>query len=120
MIRQINYEDVTVGEDGEKFQVEASGKILSIKVVLEQGVDIVIVTPLGEEILKVKNDGVYYPRSNISAEKNKANPLTGEVQTLDYYYFSNFLLIELNSEGEMTDEVALKELSIVYDDMQSL
>ena len=68
--------------------------------------------------MKVKDDGVYYPRSDISSKKDKNSPLTGEVQTMDYFYFTGNLLIELNSETKMDGAIALNELIILYDDMQ--
>ena len=117
MIQKIILKDVTIQEFEKRLSVEASGRILSVSVKLESGVNVSIITSIGEEILNVSENGVYYPRANISARKEKDNPLTGEVQESDYYYFTDELLIEINSEGEMNG-VALNELIILYDDMQ--
>ena len=118
MIQKIVLNDVTIEEFERKFSSEGSGKILTIKAELEPGIDLTIVTSLGEEVLNVKESGVYYPRANISARKEKENPLTGEVMESDYFYFTDELLIELNSEGQMNGKLALRELIILYDDMQ--
>lgn len=118
MLKTIILENVSIDEFERKFTGQGSGKILSCYVDLEPGIDLTIVTSLGEEILSVKENGVYYPRANISSEKNRKDTLTGEVQTIDYYYFIDELLIELNSEGEGDGKIALKKLVILFDDMQ--
>lgn len=118
MIQQILIGEMTIKEFERKLSVKASGKILSVSVKLEPGVDISIITELGEQVISVNKNGVYYPRANISSEKERSSTLTGEVQTIDYYYFAGSLLIELNAEGEMNGEIALNELIILYDDMQ--
>lgn len=115
MIKQIILKDEKIKEFNKELSVKGSGRILTISVKLEKGIKCSIVTGLNEEVISVKDDGVYYPRVNISSRKNKNNELTGEVQESDYYYFKD-LLIELESEVEM-DGIALKELIILYDDM---
>ncbi|HEC65413.1 MAG TPA: hypothetical protein ENI23_08965 [bacterium] len=119
MIQRIILKDVTIDEFERKFSRKSSGKILTIKTELEPGIDLTIVTSLGEEILTVKESGTYYPRQNISSRKDSTNELTGEVQESDYFYFTDELLIELNSEGEVGGKLAMKELVILYDDMGS-
>ncbi len=119
MIKQIELRDKSIEETKRNFSAEGSGKILNILVELEPGVSVSVVTSLGEEVLNVNTSAVYYPRSNISSQRDKDNALTGEVQTIDYYYFDG-LLIELESEGEMDGKVALRKLIILYDDMKNL
>ena len=116
MIKQIILRDERIEEISKQLSLEASGKILTISVKLEQGITCSIATSLNEEVLDVKEDGIYYPRANISSRKELNNELSGEVQESDYYYFKD-LLIELESESEM-DGIALKELIILYDDME--
>ncbi len=115
MIKQITFKDEKIGEFSRELSLEASGRILTISVKLEQGIKCSIVTGLGEEVISVKEDGVYYPRVNISSRKESNNELTGEVQESDYYYFKD-LLIELESDTEMNG-IALKELVILYDEI---
>ena len=117
MIKRITLKDISIEEFERKFSGEGNGKILSISVELEKDVHISVITNLNEEVLSVEESGVYYPRSNISSEKNRKDTLTGEVQTLDYHYFDG-LLIEITSETDRQGEIALKELVILYDDMQ--
>ncbi len=117
MINKIILQDISIKEFERKFSSQVSGKILTIKVELENGVDISIISSLGEEIISVKESGIYYPRQNISTRKDSDNPLTGEVQESDYFYVTDELLIELNAEGQMNDKLALKELIILYDDL---
>ncbi len=115
MIKQITLKDQKIKEYTKELSVKGSGRILTISVKLEPGIKCSIVTSLNEEVISVKEDGIYYPRVNISSRKNKNNDLVGEVQESDYYYFKD-LLIELESEVEM-DGIALKELIILYDDI---
>ena len=117
MIRKIFLENQSIEEFERNFVSEVSGKILTIKVELEKGISVSIVSSLGEEILKVKESGIYYPRQNITSRKDNNNELTGEVQESDYFYVTDKLLIELNSETEMDNKIALKELIILYDEM---
>ncbi len=115
MIKQITLKDEKIKEYTKELSVKGSGRILTISVKLEPGIKCSIITGLNEEVISVKEDGIYYPRVNISSRKNKNNDLAGEVQESDYYYFKD-LLIELESEVEM-DGIALKELIILYDDI---
>lgn len=117
MINKIELTDISIEETKRIFSAEGSGKILTIKVDLEPGVELSVITNLGEEVLVVKDSAVYYPRANISARKEKDNPLTGEVQEHDYYFFEGELLIELQAEGEMNGKLALRKLIILYDDI---
>lgn len=119
MIKTLTLKDISIEEFERKFTSEISGKILTIKVELENGIDVSIISSLGEEILKVKESGIYYPRQNITSRKDNNNELTGEVQESDYFYVTDNLLIELNSETEMDNKIALKELIILYDDLSS-
>lgn len=118
MINKITKNNISIKEFERKLKTKISGKILTIKVELEKGVDICIVSSLGEEILSVRESGVYYPRQNISTRRDSKNPLTGEVQEFDYFYVTDELLIELNSEGRLDGELALSELIILYDDLE--
>ena len=118
MIQRIELSEITIKEFKRDFAVnDRSGKILSVLVKLEKGINLSIITGLNEVILNVEKDGVYYPRANISSRKDLDNVLGGEIQEFDYYYFDS-LLIELVSEGDFKGELALKELVILYDDMQ--
>lgn len=115
MINKIVLKDVNIEEFEKKFSSPISGKILTIKVELENGVDVSIISSLGEEILSVRESGIYYPRQNISTRRDSENPLTGEVQESDYFYVTDELLIELNAEGQMNGKLALTELIILYE-----
>ena len=115
MIKEFSFKNIKIKEFNKQLSVKGSGRILTIKIKLENGISCSVVTGLNEEILSVKEDGIYYPRANISSGKYVNNPLTGEVQESDYYYFKD-LLIELESETEM-DGIALKELIILYDEI---
>ena len=115
MIKQIILKDEKIKELTKELSVKGSGRILTISVKLERGITCSIITSLNEEIISVKDDGVYYPRANITSRKSKNNELTGEVQESDYYYFKD-LLIELESEVVMNG-IALKELIILYDEL---
>lgn len=117
MIKKIILNDVSIEEFERKFESDISGKILTIKVEIQKGIDISIISSLGEEILTVRESGIYYPRQNISSRKDSDNPLTGEVQESDYFYVTDKILIELNSEGQMNGDLALTELTILYDDI---
>ena len=118
MIHKILLTDISMEEFERSFSSPASGKILTIKVELETGISLSIVSSLGEEIISVKESGTYYPRQNISTRRDSDNPLTGEVQESDYYYVTDELLIELSSETKMDNGLALKELVILYDDLE--
>ena len=118
MIHKILLQNISIEEFERSFTSKISGKILTIKVDIETGIDISIISSLGEEILTVKESGVYYPRQNISTRRDSDNPLTGEVKESDYYYLTDELLIELNSEGNMNGQLAIKELIILYDDLE--
>ena len=119
MIHKILLTDISIEEFKREFTSPVSGKILTIKVDIETGIDISSISSLGEEILTVKESGTYYPRQNISTRRDSNNPLTGEVQESDYFYVTDELLIELNSEGSLNGKIALKELVILYDDLGS-
>lgn len=120
MIHKILLTDVSIEEFERNFKAEVSGKILTIKVELENGVKLSIISSLDEEIISVKESGIYYPRNDITSRKYRDETLTGEVKEHDYFYVTDELLIELTAEGNMNGELALKELIILYDDMQSL
>jgi len=118
MIQKILLEDQSIEEFERAFTAQVSGKILTIKVELERGVKIEVISSLNENILTVKESGTYYPRQNISTRRDSENPLTGEVQESDYYYVTDKILIKLISDTQMDGQLALKELIILYDDMQ--
>ena len=118
MIHKILLQNISIEEFERKFSNPVNGKILTIKVDIENGVDISIVSSLGEEILTVKDSGIYYPRNDITSRKYRDETLTGEVKEHDYFYVTDELLIELNSEGDMNGGLALKELIILYDDLE--
>jgi hypothetical protein len=118
MIHKIILQDQTIEEFERKFSSKVNGKILTIKVELETGIDISIISSLGEEIISVKESGTYYPRNDITSRRYRDETLTGEVKEHDYFYVTDEILIELNSEGNMNGELALKELIILYDDLE--
>ena len=120
MIHKILLQNVSIEEFESKFTSQVSGRILTIKVELESGVTLSIVSDLGEEIINVKDSGIYYPRNDITARKYRDETLTGEVKEHDYFYVTESLLIELSADRQMNGELALKELIILYDDMQSV
>lgn len=118
MIHKILLQNVSIEEFKREFTSPINGKILTVKVELEKGIDISIVSSLGEEILTVKDSGIYYPRNDITSRKYRDETLTGEVKEHDYFYVTDEILIELNSEGNMNGELALTELVILYDDLE--
>lgn len=118
MINTIKYENISIQEFERNWAHQASGKILTIKVELETGISLSVISSLGEEIISVKESGIYYPRQNISTRRDSDNPLTGEVQESDYFYVTDELLIELRSDTEMAGKIGLKELIILYDDLE--
>ena len=97
--------------------MDGSGKILKINLVLREGISVEILTMEGEVVLDVKESGLYYPRANISSRKNTNNPLSGEVQDYDYFYFSGELIVKINSDMKLEEEISVDELSIIYDDL---
>ena len=120
MIKKITLGPMSIEEFSRNLSVPASGKILTVSVKLKEPIKLSIVTALNEEVLSVKDDGVYYPRQNISSRKDTTNELVGEVQESDYFYFSDELLIELYADTNVGGKVVLDELVILYDDMEHL
>lgn len=118
MIHKILLENISIEEFERSFSSPINGKILTVKVELENGIDISIVSSLGEEIINVKDSGIYYPRNDITSRKYRDETLTGEVKEHDYFYVEGEILIELNAEGKMNGGLALKELIILYDDLE--
>lgn len=117
MIKQIILKDIQIEEFSREFTSPATGKILTVSVKLQKGISVSIITNLNETVLHVKEDGVYYPRQNISSRKDNNNELTGEVQESDYFYFIDNLFIEITSDTDMKGKIALNELIILYDDI---
>ena len=117
MIKELKLENIEI-EDGEKNIVAQSGQGKILKVLfnptnVNSGVRLRIFTKEGEMILNVTQKGLYYPRSNVSSEKNEDYAFTRETDKKDYYYFSGELLFNITT-SENFEGVVIDKLVLIY------
>ena len=116
-------EDIEI-QGGEKNIVSqnAIGKVL--KVLFEptdanSGVRLRIFTKEGEQILDIKQKGLYYPRANVSSEKMLINTFAPAGDNKDYYYFTKGLLFNITTANSSFEGIVIDRLILVYDNGRS-
>ena len=120
MIKEIVLEDVRLLKDEFEKNIVAKnvqGKILKILYEpIEENVRFKLFSKEGEEIMNVTKEGLYYPRANISQQRdieNTAIDLEGD--KTDYFYFNDGLLFNFSTENMNYSGKLIKRVIIVYD-----
>lgn len=123
MIKEMKLENIEV-EGGEKNIVAQSGQGKILKVLfnptkVNSGVRLRIFTKEGEMVMNVTQKGLYYPRANVSSEKNLDYGFARETDRKDYYYFKDGLLFNITT-NDTFEGVAVDELVLMYLDIRPI
>lgn len=123
MIRELKLTNIEM-DSGEKNIIaqNVQGKIL--KVLFKpstgnHGVRLRIFTKEGEQVMDVTQEGVYYPRSNVSSEKMLGYTYAPEGDHKDYYYINEALFFNLTTQTDFEGFV-VDELVLIYEDTRNL
>lgn len=121
MIKEITLNNIELeGIEKELSLQNISGKILKIfyKPVQDIGeINLTILTREGEELINTSEPGLYYPRANISAEKNLVGSIDVQgTDRFDYYYFNRFLLFRISSNNPLKKQVVINKIIIIYEE----
>ena len=116
MIKEIKMENIEIS-NGEKNLVALNmeGKILKVLFIPSgENIRLRIFTKEGEKIIDVTQEGLYYPRANVSSEKMLANTFSPEGDDKDYYYFNKGLLFNITTSNPEFEGVAIDRLILIY------
>ncbi|KKN11417.1 hypothetical protein LCGC14_1026720 [marine sediment metagenome] len=118
MIKEMKIENIEISE-GEKNIVaqNAGGKILKVlfnPTEANSGVRLRIFTKEGEMIMDVIQEGLYYPRANVSSEKMLVNTFSPAGDNKDYYYFNRGLLFNITTTNPNFEGVVIDRIILIY------
>ena len=119
MIKEMKLQNIEI-EDGEKNMIAQNiqGKILKVlfnPTNVNSGVRLRIFTREGEMILDITQEGLYYPRANVSSEKVVVDTFSPVGDDKDYYYFNKELLFNITTETDF-EGIVIDELTLIYEE----
>lgn len=117
MIKEYTIKNINLKGTERNLLIEISGKILKVLYKPIEGlgdINLQILTKETEEVLNTPVGGLYYPRVNISQQKDEVSTLDFPGEQMDYYYF-NTLLVSISSQTELNEPV-IEQITIIYDE----
>ena len=123
MIKELRLENIEI-EDGEKNIVAQNiqGRILKVLFVPSEansGVELRIFTKEGEKVMAVTQEGLYYPRANVSSEKMLDYTFSPAGDDKDYYYFNKELLFNITTSKSNFEGIVIDKLVLIYETKES-
>ncbi len=123
MIRELNLDNIEIN-NGERniLAHNIQGKILKVLFnpsTGNHGVRLRIFTKEGELIMDVTQQGLYYPRANVSSEKMVGDAFSHEGDYKDYYYFNKELLFNITTSEPNFEGVVIDKLVLMYEETES-
>lgn len=121
MIKEIILENIKIdGTEKSLMKTKISGKILKVlyQPVINLNVETTfkLFTKENEQVLNVKEEGVYYPRANISTQKMDIDSVDLSGDKTDYFYFNKFLIFKFLTNTEVEDKVVVDKVVIIYEE----
>lgn len=119
MIRELKLENIEIS-DGEKNIIaqNVQGKILKVlfnPANVNSEVRLRIFTKEGEMVLNVTQEGLYYPRANVSSEKTSTGAISFLGDNKDYYYFNGELLFNITTSNPNVEGIIINKLVLIYE-----
>jgi hypothetical protein len=120
MIKELLIENIEIEDTENSFAINnISGKVLKIlyKPTKENDSKITfkLFTKEGEQIVNISDEGVYYPRANVSSQKMEVDSVDMSGDKTDYYYFYQKLFFNFVSDSPVNGKV-VDRITIIYEE----